>query len=38
MSSTVLTKPIESRGRSTGISLLVAYVMVYAATLLAMVR
>ena len=39
MSSGVLTKPaIESRERSTGISLLVAYVMVYAATLFAMVR
>lgn len=39
MSSSVLTKPaIESRGRLTGISLLVAYVALYAATLFAMVR
>jgi membrane protease YdiL (CAAX protease family) len=39
MSSTVLTKPaMQSRGRSTGISLLVAYVALYAATLFAMVR
>lgn len=39
MSSSVLTRPaIESRGRLTGISLLVAYVALYAATLFAMVR
>lgn len=39
MSSSVVTKPaMQSRGRSTGISLLVAYVALYAATLLAMVR
>ena len=39
MSSSVLTKPaIEGRGRLTGISLLVAYVALYAVTLFAMVR
>jgi hypothetical protein len=39
MSSTVLTKPaLQSRGKTTGISLLVAYVALYAATLFAMVR
>jgi membrane protease YdiL (CAAX protease family) len=39
MSSSVFTKPaVQSRGRSTGIGLLVAYVALYAATLFAMVQ
>jgi membrane protease YdiL (CAAX protease family) len=39
MSSHVLTKPaLQSRGRSIGISLLVGYLALYAATLYAMVR
>ena len=39
MSSTVLTKPaLQGRGRLTGVSLLVAYLTLYGATLFAMVR